>query len=144
MRSLAAPTALLLAALLPAIGVCRIDPYRVFSPPKASQNGQGVPAAYIARGPAGFAFRLTGFIPPCRVVIDFDVGVFSAGSLADASFVRSVVGITTVAAEVHDDAGRGVWFPAHPAAHAGCGNNIGPLPCTDVALYDFSAAGQLD
>lgn len=126
-----------------------VAPGLFFPPPLASQPGPSgqlnVNASFMVQSATGFALAVEGIDPalPLQIAVELNAPAappYLAGSTQQAA---DAAGSTYYVIPVADAAGKAAPFPT--LGSPGCGTEIAtPVPCTDVAVYKFSAAGTLE
>jgi uncharacterized protein (TIGR03437 family) len=116
----------------------------------APQAFQSTPAGQVSRSASFTAQSTTNFglaVQGVDSTVPLQISIIVGGSgeltVLSTSGVTDGAGNIFVATTIADAAGKTVPFPQ--IGYDGCGININqPYPCSDVAIYKFSAAGVLD
>jgi uncharacterized protein (TIGR03437 family) len=128
-----------------------VAPELIFSAPAASQTGpfgqMNRNASFIVQSTTGFALAVEGIDPtlPLQIAIQLSAPPYAAPPyVADSTQqAADAAGNTYYVIPVADAAGRAAPFPT--LGSPACGTEIAtPIPCTDVAVYKYSAAGTLE
>jgi uncharacterized protein (TIGR03437 family) len=103
-------------------------------------------ASFVVQSATGFALAVAGVDPtlPLQIAIQLNASPSAAGSYVAGSTQQAAdaAGNTYYAIPVADAAGKAAPFPA--LGSPACGTEIAtPIPCTDVAVYEYSATGTL-
>ena len=100
-------------------------------------------ASFTAQSTTNFGLAIQGLDSTLPLQISIDYGGSGGSTVPSTSSVTDGAGNIFFATTVADAAGKAPPFPQ--IGYDGCGINIDqPYPCSDVAIYKYSAAGVLD
>lgn len=131
------------------LGASRFDPQLVYPAPAAFQESaagrMSRNVSYAVQSATRFGLQIQGLDStlPLQVEIKLDSSTVSAPLSITPVQHADAAGNIFVAAAVPDAAGKDAPFPADQWAGCGGGGPGLPVPCSDVAVYKFSKAGDL-
>jgi uncharacterized protein (TIGR03437 family) len=136
-----------LGELFVRLGPSKIDPVLYYATPLAFQETASGRAArnvsFEVQSATRFGFQVEGYDSSLPLRIEMkQFGAVAGPDPAQSRQTVDAAGNTFFAATIADAAGKDAPFPA--SGWAGCGLSIGwPIPCSDVAVYKYSKAGEL-